>query len=353
MKFIKLTIVLCLFSLISCAQSKNNIPKSYIAYKTSENIIIDGAATETSWNKAAWSDTFIDIEGLNEPTYKTHVKMMWDETYFYILAKLEEPHVWADITEHDAIIFHNNDFEVFIDPDGDTFNYYELEVNALNTVWDLFITKPYREKNAVLNDWTLTGLKSAIKVDGSINNPSDNDKGWTLELAIPWEAYKTSYFEKNVPENKHWRVNFSRVNWDFQLENGKYQRKKHADGKLLPEYNWVWSPQGVINMHEPEKWGYVYFSSKEVGSKDTFTIPQDDGIKEQLYNLYKAQNSYRQKHKKWATSIDSLTSKAIVINHITLQPTIENHTTGYNISVKSPFTNTILIIKENGKIISN
>ena len=353
MKLTNLIIALCLFSAVSCAQSINSVPKSYIAYKTSETITIDGAASETSWSKVEWTTPFIDIEGVKEPTYKTQVKMMWDETYFYILAKMEEPHVWADITQRDAIIFNNNDFEVFIDPDGDTFNYYELEVNALNTVWDLFITKPYREKNVVLNDWTLTGLKSAVKVDGTLNNSTDKDKGWTLELAIPWEAYKKSYFEKNVPVNSHWRVNFSRVNWDFQLENGKYQRKKDAKGNYLHEYNWVWSPQGVINMHEPEKWGYVYFSSKEVGAKDTFTIPQDDLIKEQLYNLYKAQNNYHQKHKSWATSIDSLTTKAIIINHKTLQPILENHATGYNISVKSPFTNNILIIKENGKIISN
>ena len=353
MKFTKLVIACCLFSVVSCAQSKKNVPKSYVAYKTSESIKIDGQATESSWSKVDWSDTFIDIEGVKEPTYKTQVKMMWDETYFYILAKMEEPHVWADITEHDAIIFHNNDFEVFIDPDGDTFNYYELEVNALNTVWDLFITKPYREKNAVLNDWELTGLKSAVTVDGTLNNPKDKDNGWTLELAIPWKAYKKSYFENNVPENKHWRVNFSRVNWDFQLEDGKYQRKKDAEGKLLHEYNWVWSPQGVINMHEPEKWGYVYFSSKEVGSKDTFTIPQDDSVKEQLYNLYKAQRTYREKYNTWASTIDSLTAKAIIVNHKTLKPTIENHKTGYNISVKSPFTNKTLIIKENGEIISN
>jgi len=354
MKLAKLVIAISIFSVASCAKAQDNAhPKSYIAYKTSEEITIDGEALETSWQKADWSDAFIDIEGVKKPTYQTQVKMMWDETYFYILAKMEEPHVWADITEHDAIIFHNNDFEVFIDPDGDTFNYYELEVNALNTVWDLFITKPYREKNAALNDWTLTGLKSAVKVDGTINNPSDTDSGWTLELAIPWKAYKISYFENNVPENKHWRVNFSRVNWDFQLENGKYQRKKDAEGKLLHEHNWVWSPQGVINMHTPEKWGYVYFSSKEVGLKDTFTIPQDDLIKEELYNLYKAQKSYFNKNKVWATSIDSLATKSIVVNHKTLNPLLEIHTTGFNISIKSPFTNNILIIKENGKIISN
>ena len=353
MKLTKLVIACCLFSVVSCAQSKKNIPRSYVAYKTSEAIVIDGKATESSWDKVEWSDTFIDIEGVKKPTYKTQVKMMWDETYFYILAKMEEPHVWADITEHDAIIYYNNDFEVFIDPDSDTFNYYELEVNALNTVWDLFLTKPYREKNVVLNDWEMIGLKSAVNIDGTINNPTDIDKGWTLELAIPWEVYKKSYFENNVPENKHWRVNFSRVNWDFQLEDGNYQRKKDSDGKLLHEYNWVWSPQGVINMHEPEKWGYVYFSSKEVGAKDTFTIPQDDSVKEQLYNLYKAQKTYYGKHNTWATSIDSLSSKAIIVNHKTLKPTIENHSTGYNISIISPFTNNTFIIKENGEIISN
>lgn len=353
MKLINLIIAICLFSAVSVAQSTMGIPKSYIAYKTSEQINIDGDATEISWNKVDWSDAFIDILGVKNPSYGTKVKMMWDENYYYILAKLEEPHVWGYITERDAIIFHNNDFEVFIDPDGDTFNYYELEINALNTVWDLFITKPYREKNAALNDWTLTGLKSAVKVDGTLNNPNDKDKGWTIELAIPWKAFKTAYFEDNVPKNKHWRVNFSRVNWDFQLENGVYHRKKDNKENFLPEYNWVWSPQGVVNMHVPEKWGYVYFSSKVVGSKDSFSIPRDDKVKEALYNLYNAQKSYLQKHNKWAKCIDSLTSKVIVISDIIVKPILENHASGFNISIISPISNATLIIKEDGEIISN
>lgn len=64
--------------------------------------------------------------------------MLWDETYFYIYAEMEEPHVWGTLKERDTVIFYNNDFEVFIDATGDTHNYYELEVNALNTAWDLF-----------------------------------------------------------------------------------------------------------------------------------------------------------------------------------------------------------------------
>lgn len=341
---------LCFFSMTVAAQSKVEItPKSHIAYHTSEAILIDGNENETAWSKVAWSEAFIDIEGIKKPTYKTQVKMLWDDTYFYILAKLEEPHVWATLTERDAIIFHNNNFEVFVDTNGDTQNYYEIEVNAINTIWDLFITKPYRVKNNVaLNDWTATGMKSAIKIDGTLNNPNDTDKGWTLEMAIPWKVFKKSYFEKNVPKDDFWRVNFSRVNWDYQLTDGKYERKKDAEGKYLPEYNWVWSPQGVINMHEPEKWGYVYFSSKKAGEKDVFEIPNDDKIKWKLFELYRAQNNFKATTNQWATRLKDISNTPIIIEGKTIKPIVENHSFGWTISVESPFSNTLLIIKEDG-----
>ena len=222
-KFRTVLIAVNLISFFGCAQSNKDItPRTYIAYNTSEKMVIDGNDSEASWEQAQWSDAFIDIEGVKKPKYKTQVKMLWDDTYFYILAKLEEPHVWATLKQRDTIVFYNNDFEVFIDPDGDTYNYYELEMNALNTVWDLFINKPYREEgNVVLNDWTLTGLKSAIKINGTINNPSDTDEGWQIELAIPWAAYKTSYYQDNVPRDRFWRVDFSRVNWQHDSNKWK------------------------------------------------------------------------------------------------------------------------------------
>jgi len=353
-KFKIATIILGCFSLLSCAQSnKEIVPNKYIAYQTSEDIKIDGLDNDASWSEVEWSESFIDIEGDKKPTYDTKVKMLWDEKYFYILAKMEEPHVWGGLKKRDTVIFYNNDFEVFIDPDGDTHNYYELEINALNTVWDLFISKPYREEgNVVLNDWTVTGLKSAIKVNGTLNNPNDIDKGWVVEMAIPWAVYKKSYFEDAVPRDKFWRVNFSRVNCDFQITDGKYERKKDAGDKLLHEYNWVWSPTGVVNMHEPEKWGYVCFSSKEAGETDNFNIPQDEKIKWELYKLHSAQKEYYNKHKAYATTIDSLTQKAIIVAHKTLKPTLENHSTGYNLAIKSPFSNKTLIVTEDGKFIS-
>ncbi|UOB18090.1 carbohydrate-binding family 9-like protein [Abyssalbus ytuae] len=325
--------------------------KSYIAYHTTENITIDGIPSEEAWQKISPTGLFTDIEGHKTPKYSTSVKILWDKECIYFLAEMEEPHVWGNLKQKDTIIFYNNDFEIFIDPDNDTHNYYEFEINALNTLWDLFITKPYREGTPVLNDWDAKGFQSAIQIQGTLNNPDDTDKGWTLEIAIPLAVFKTSYFHDNNPANKFWRVNFSRVNWDFQLINNKYSRKKDSKGNFAAEYNWVWSPTGVIDMHRPEDWGYVYFSLKEAGLQDNFTIPEDEKVKQLLYELYRKQKKYFNKNKRWATSIQELLQSSRNIYDKNIAPTLENHQTGWNISAVSPYTQHTYIIKEDGKII--
>ena len=148
------------FSPLSAQQIQQ--PQQYIAYKTFDSITIDGLADEHSWEKTTWSSDFIDIEGIKTPKYRTQMKMLYDADYLYIYAQLEEPNVWATLKQRDTIIFYNNDFEVFIDPDGDTHNYMEYEMNALNTVWDLFLTKPYRNDCSVLDAWDYKGMKSAV-----------------------------------------------------------------------------------------------------------------------------------------------------------------------------------------------
>ena len=101
-------------------------PKTYVCYRTTNAVILDGKITEKAWESAPWTDSFVDIEGdlKPKPYHDTRVKMLWDENYFYFAALLEEPHVWATITERDEVIFKDNDFEIFLDPDGDTHNYY-------------------------------------------------------------------------------------------------------------------------------------------------------------------------------------------------------------------------------------
>ena len=95
MNFLSKYILLLVIGMASlvCAQTKNLVPKTYTAYKTAQKINIDGEDLDEAWQNILWSEPFIDIEGIKQPTYKTQVKMLWDDTYFYVLAKMKEPHV--------------------------------------------------------------------------------------------------------------------------------------------------------------------------------------------------------------------------------------------------------------------
>lgn len=232
-------------------------PKSYECARAQGAVVIDGKLEDAAWARAAWTDDFVDIEGDRKPKprFRTRAKMLWDDRYLYIAAELEEPHVWGTLTKHDAVIFHDNDFEAFFDPDGDTNTYYEFEINALNTGWDLFLPKPYRFGGKADNGWEIPGLKTAVWVEGTLNDPRDTDRRWTVEMAFPWGAFDRHAGGGHAPKRgERWRVNFSRVEWQHRVVNGRYEKVPGTK-----EDNWVWSPQGEINMHIPERWGFVRF----------------------------------------------------------------------------------------------
>jgi hypothetical protein len=278
-------------------------PKGYVCYRAEIPIAINGSLDDDAWKNAPWTDDFTDIEGDKrvKPRFRTRVKLLWDSNYLYIAAQLEEPHVWATLKKHDSVIFHDNDFEVFIDPDGDNHQYYEYEINAFGTDWDLRLVKPYRDGGPALDSWEITGIKKAVRVNGTINNPNDTDTGWTVEIAMPWRPL--AEFANRAAPPKHgdqWRINFSRVEWIVDIIHGKYRK---VEGR--PEDNWVWSPQGAIDMHRPERWGYLQFSEKPPGT-DTFHPDPTHNDRVALMNVYYAQKAHFQQEKRWADSFAEL-----------------------------------------------
>lgn len=314
MKLIIAVIHLLLLSIsVSCGQQRPDIahgPEGYVCYSTTP-LTIDGKLDEESWKNAPWTNDFVDIEGDTQPKpqHRTRAKMLWDDDYFYIAAEMIEPHIWGTYDKRDMVIFHENDFEVFIDPDGDTHNYYEFEINALGTYWDLMLIKPYLVGGPPINAWDIKGLKTGIDIRGTLNDPSDEDQLWTVEIAFPWEVLKEAAPEVRKPrDGEQWRVNFSRVNWRIEDQAGKYVKTINPEtGESFPEYNWVWSPQGLINMHLPEMWGFVQFSSVKAGSGDAeFKSDPEDEVKWLLRNLYYAQKEYFDANNKYTTDISSL-----------------------------------------------
>ena len=184
---------------------------------------------------------------------------------------MEEPHVWATITKKNSKIFVDNDFEIFIDPDDDGLAYYEFEINALGTIWELSLPKPYMDGGEPISGCNIDGLISAVGINGTLNDPRDRDEGWSVTVAIPWSGLKPYHKDRAVPPtiNDIWRMNFSRVQWEHKVVQNCYVRvpahdpasveSLNPEEQLHPEENWVWSPQGEINMHIPERWGRVRF----------------------------------------------------------------------------------------------
>ncbi len=277
-------------------------PLTYNAPLVTAPFEFSGNLESGAWAAAPWTEIFIDIEADKKPKprFRTRAKMMWDKDYFYVAAEMEEPNLWATYTEHDSVIFHENDFEVFIDPDGDNHNYFEYEINALGTDWDLRLPKPYRDGGPALNEWEIPGIRTKITLNGTLNKPEDKDDGWVVEIAFPWSAFKEFAGAACPPSTGDiWRVNFSRVEWDLDVENGQY--KKIPD---KPEYNWVWSPQHVIDMHRPEMWGYVKFLG--AGQKaEPFTDPLHEA-KHRLMSVYHAQKAHFAEHERWAANMEEL-----------------------------------------------
>lgn len=259
-----------------------DIPR-YTAYKISDTVTIDGKLDESFWKSASRSRPFVDLVSGAATHLKTNAAVLWDDHHLYVGYWVEEPQVTATHTQRDALIYEDNDVELFIaGPDG----YYEFEINAFGTIYevlffwmDAYEKKGYyrlpafsktavgaKEFNGVgyqhprgrrigFWNWDMPGLRSAVHIDGSINNQQDKDKGWTVEIAIPWTSLKilAEGDGRTLPPSSGdtWRMDFSRFNvkkWTPEDSGG-----------------WAWSSHGVWDSHVPECFTYIIFSGKESG----------------------------------------------------------------------------------------
>ncbi|HVM47426.1 MAG TPA: carbohydrate-binding family 9-like protein [Candidatus Acidoferrum sp.] len=257
----------------------------YTAYRAGQAVRIDGRLDEKCWQAAPRSPRFRDILTGKPTLYDTRAAVLWDDQNLYVAFWVEEPHVKATLTRHGSHIYENNDVEVFI-AGRDT--YYEFEINALNTVYEAFFiwedaydkggyaqaaefnrTNPLvvpfngvgftnHPRGMRLGSWAFEfpGLKTAVHVDGTLNDDSDTDRGWTVELAFPWQGMKwlAKADGRALPprDGDVWRIDFSRFN--------QYKAPPPAEDSS----GWFWSPHGVWDSHIPECFPYIRFSTNDV-----------------------------------------------------------------------------------------
>lgn len=257
----------------------------YTAYHVSKPVTIDGKLEEECWKKAPRSPRFVDILTGAPALHDTRVAVLWDETNLYVGFWLEEPNVQATFTNHNSPIYENNDAEVFI---AGKDSYYEFEINALNTVYEAFfmwadtydkdgfaaepafarsnpLVKPFNGVGYTNHPrglrlgswaWTLPGLRTAVYLDGTLNNDKDKDRGWTVELAFPWQGmnWLAKADRRALPPRPGdvWRMDFSRFN--------QYK----APPPARDSGGWFWNPHGIWDSHIPECFPAIHFSTTDV-----------------------------------------------------------------------------------------
>ncbi|MGM0506110.1 MAG: carbohydrate-binding family 9-like protein [Bacteroidota bacterium] len=329
-------------------------PHTYVVYRTDQPLNIDGRIDEEIWEEAEWTEKFVDIEGELKPLprFDTRVKMLWDEEYFYFAAELEEPHVWATMTERNSPVMHENNFEIFIDPNGSTHNYWELQINALETVWDHFLLSPrMRHRSRNLKNWNMLDYRAGVQIDGKLNDPRGEDTGWTVEVAMPWEALLE--MADGMPgSGDQWRVNFSRVQWKRDVVDGEYRKQVDPEtGETYREDNWVWSPQGLVNMHYPEMWGFVQFSEAVAGqAEEPFVWNREEEIKWALRQVFYRQRDYFEKHGRYTEDGAELGVNEITVEGLDFDPEIRTTRTMFEAVSESFDGNRTWHIRHDGRI---
>jgi hypothetical protein len=251
--------------------------------RVSGPIPIDGDLTKSPWREVARSSPFVDMVTGGPALYETRVACVRDERCFYVAYWVAEPQVRASLTERDSFIWNDNDVELFVAGDD---CYYELEINAFGTVYEAFFVwqdalrkggrfdrpeldprgpkvdmlggfqdgsrfgKHPRGRRFAFLDFDLAGLRTAVRVDGRINDPTTVDQGWTVEMALPWTSLASLFDGRTFPprEGDTLRCDFSR----FQALRVHGQPLPQNPGSSL-------NPHGVYDSHIPESFSVVHF----------------------------------------------------------------------------------------------
>jgi hypothetical protein len=259
-------------------------------HRAAGRIVIDGDLGKPAWRDVPRSPRFVDMVSGEPALYDTRVACQWDAERFYVAYWIEEPQVNATLRERDSFIWNDNDVELFVAGDD---CYYELEVNAFGTVYEAFFVwqdalvrgsrferagfdpmsrnvdllggfqdasrygKHPRGRRFAFLDFDLAGLETAVRVDGKINDPSTIDRGWTVELALPWKSLAFLFAGRTLPpqEGETLRCDFSRF------------EAVRVHGKPLPENpGSSLNSHGVYDSHIPESFSAVHFTNREPAS---------------------------------------------------------------------------------------
>ncbi len=228
--------------------------KRYVAAKIAKPIKLDGKLDDPAWKTAASTGVFVDTMTGNPGAVATEARLLWDNQNLYIGFENVDADVWAELTERDAKLWTQEAVEVMIDADGNGKSYIELQVAPNGTLFDTYLPS-YRkyedsiDPKAKLYSWN-SKMKAAVKVDGTINKRDDQDKGWSVEIALPLaDANGMDKPGVKVPPamGDMWKINM------FRLDASKDK------GQVAV----AWSAPMVGDFHKLDRFGELVFGDEK------------------------------------------------------------------------------------------
>lgn len=220
-------------------------PSQYICRRVPEgSITIDGRLDDASWQSADLISAFTLSDGSGLASRNTSARLCWDSRYLYIAFECDDPDIWGTMLNRDDPIFDEEVVETFIDSGSTLTDYHEFQMSPLGTLFDAVVRNPTGDRAQMTVDrtWDCDGWLTGVGIDGTVNDRSIPDRGWTVEWAIPFASLKGA---PNTPprDGDAWRINLFRI-----------------DLTPTPEFS-CWSPTMRVppDFHVPRAFGTLLF----------------------------------------------------------------------------------------------
>lgn len=185
--------------------NQNNL-KEVLVNTTTSTITIDGKMNETDWIKSDFH-TFPNVYFAEKPSdiQETEFRILWDTTAIYLFYKIKDKFITARETERDGLPFLDDCAEFFIIPAPKSANTHIcFEINVNKAINDIVFVNDFYEGHSLSVKAYNPDIEVAVNVQGTINDNSDIDTGWSMEVAIPLTAFKGTDRLFPLQENTVW-----------------------------------------------------------------------------------------------------------------------------------------------------
>lgn len=149
--------------------------------------VLDGKLDDPCWQEATVIDHFASF-WTRTPRAGTFAYLVWDDDALYYAASMVDAELRSFGSKRNDTLWEGDVFELFFKPSKLKPEYFEFQANPRALVFEMAFPKRGGNPLAFKTAPPL-GSKAVVALDGTLDQPGDRDRGWSLEGRIPWSAF--------------------------------------------------------------------------------------------------------------------------------------------------------------------